>query len=145
MAQSLFKSAANTSAFHRLFTDGGARGNPGPAAIGAVLYDEQKQEVAHIKKYIGNTTNNQAEYRALLAGLELALKHGITSIHCYLDSELVVKQIQGLYKVKEVSLKPLADEVRILRSKFSSFSIEHVARKYNARADALVNEALDEL
>jgi ribonuclease HI len=96
------------------------------------------------KPWICFTTNNQAEYQALVAGLELAWKQKIDSIQCYLDSELVVKQIQGLYKVKEPSLKPLADQVRVLRTKFKHFTISHVARKYNARADALVNEALDQ-
>jgi ribonuclease HI len=146
MKQTLFHSASKAQAAGaKLFTDGGARGNPGPAAIGVVLYDAHDQELACLKKYIGETTNNQAEYQALVAGLELALSRQISSIHCYLDSELVVKQIQGLYRVKEPSLKPLADEVKRLRSNFSAFAISHVARKYNARADALVNEALDEL
>ncbi len=149
MRQSLFqpasKSAKSVGLTAKVFTDGGARGNPGPAAIGAVLFDTNNVELAHVKKYIGDTTNNQAEYQALIAGLELALKHHVASIHCYLDSELVVKQIQGLYKIKEPSLKLLAEQVKLMRTKFSHFAITHVARKYNARADELVNQALDEL
>jgi len=146
MTQSLFptsKEKNNLSA--KLFTDGGARGNPGPAAIGAILFDGKNHQIASVKKYIGETTNNQAEYQALLAGLRLALEHKVSSIHCYLDSELVVKQVQGIYRVKEPTLQSLVSQVKSYRSQFRSFSISHVARKYNAQADALVNEALDEL
>jgi ribonuclease HI len=83
-----------------LYTDGGARGNPGPSAIGVVIYDSGHRELEKYKKYLGTTTNNQAEYRALIAALELATKLGADNIVCHLDSELVVRQLQGKYKIK---------------------------------------------
>lgn len=126
-----------------LHSDGGARGNPGPAAIGVVLSDTQGQEVAAISEYIGETTNNQAEYRALLRGLEEAAAREVQSLTCYLDSELVVKQLTGLYKIKEAGLQALAMDVIRLKSKFKSLEFKHVRREHNARADELVNQALD--
>src|SRR6266481_4901423 len=96
-----------------IFTDGGARGNPGPAGIGAVLYeggaDPAKTKIKEIQKYIGTATNNFAEYSALIAALELAAELGYKSIKCFLDSELVVKQLNGQYKIKAPSLKTLAE------------------------------------
>lgn len=126
-----------------IHSDGGARGNPGPAAIGVVLSDEQGTELATVSEYIGETTNNQAEYRALLRGLEEAAKLQAAKVVCYLDSELVVKQLTGLYKIKELGLQSLAMDVIRLKSKFSAVDFKHVRREQNARADALVNQALD--
>jgi len=125
-----------------LHTDGGARGNPGPAGIGFVLVLPDKTEIAH-GEYIGETTNNQAEYQALLAGLERALSLGVREIDCYLDSELVVKQLNGQYKVKHEDMKLLWSDVGDLKRKFSSISFTHVMRVKNKKADALVNKALD--
>ncbi len=127
-----------------IYTDGGARGNPGPAAVGVVIYDAGFKEIQRFKKYLGTTTNNQAEYRALLAALELATKLGHETLVCHLDSELVVKQLQGKYKIKEPTLQPLAADVLRLTSRFKQVEFVHVRREKNKLADQLVNEALDE-
>ncbi|OGY31597.1 MAG: hypothetical protein A3C02_04720 [Candidatus Andersenbacteria bacterium RIFCSPHIGHO2_02_FULL_45_11] len=126
-----------------LFTDGGARGNPGPAAIGFVLSGIGNAAILY-KEYIGKGTNNQAEYRALLAGITRAKKEGVEDLMCYLDSELVVKQVRGEYRVKNEELKLLLADIKKLLPKFRSISFEHVPRAKNAAADKLVNEALDE-
>ncbi|HAZ16544.1 MAG: hypothetical protein A3H59_04075 [Candidatus Jacksonbacteria bacterium RIFCSPLOWO2_02_FULL_43_9] len=128
---------------YTLYTDGGARGNPGHAGIGAVLYDEKNNIVHEIKKYIGTTTNNQAEYQALLAGLEYAHKKGIKHIHCFLDSELVVKQLNREYKVKDAELGKLFIKVWNICHLFSHITFTAIPRERNKHADALVNKALD--
>jgi ribonuclease HI len=128
-----------------LNSDGGARGNPGPAAIGVTLRSESGEIVIKYKEKIGETTNNVAEYRALIKGLELALENSITDIECVLDSELVVKQVNGQYRVKEESLKILHGKVIALLSKFKTSVVKHVKRKDNSDADKLVNEALDNI
>jgi ribonuclease HI len=125
-----------------LFTDGGSRGNPGPAGIGYVLTPDTGAQILH-GEYIGETTNNQAEYQALLAGLKRAHGAGIENLECFLDSELVVKQVRGEYKVKNEELKPLVAEVRHIAKNFAAISFDHVRREKNALADTLVNEALD--
>jgi ribonuclease HI len=127
-----------------LHTDGGARGNPGPAGIGAVIQDLNGNQLKAIKEYIGETTNNQAEYRALLRGLTEVAAMGADKVTCYLDSELVVKQLNGQYKIKEPGLQDLAMDVIRLKQKFKEISFKHVRREHNAAADKLVNEALDE-
>lgn len=127
-----------------LRTDGGARGNPGPAAIGVVLQDEQGKVVKEFGRYIGETTNNQAEYQALLAGLEETKVHGAVEVHCYLDSELVVKQLKREYRVKDKDLAPLFVKVWNIAQSFVQVSFSHVPREQNKHADALVNQALDE-
>src|SRR5690242_17270216 len=109
-----------------IYTDGGARGNPGPAAIGVVIYDSANQELSRISRAIGETTNNQAEYQALIAGLQTAFEFGAKEVNCYLDSELVVRQLQGKYKVREEGLKPLATQVLALTQKFSKISFSHI-------------------
>ncbi len=127
-----------------IHTDGGARGNPGPAAIGVVI--ERKDEPTHkIQAYIGNTTNNQAEYQAIRRALEtVAALPEVTSVRCYLDSELVVRQLNGQYKVKEPSLKPHHQAILEKADELGCpVSFEHVLRAKNAEADALVNAALD--
>ncbi len=126
-----------------LRTDGGARGNPGPAAIGVVIADEQGGMVREFGRYIGETTNNQAEYQALLAGLEEAKKLGATEVHCYLDSELVVKQLRQEYKVKDKGLAPLFVKVWNLSQSFTKVTYTSVPREQNKRADMLVNQTLD--
>lgn len=126
----------------KLFTDGGARGNPGPAAIGGVIYDGQNK-IADFSQYIGQTTNNQAEYQALLKGLDLALENNIQNLECFLDSELVVKQMNKEYKVKDKELAKIFVKVYNLSLKFKKISFSHVRREYNKEADALVNKALD--
>lgn len=125
-------------------TDGGARGNPGPAAIGVVLEDEHGQVVREFGRYLGETTNNQAEYQALLAGLEEAKKLKAKEVRCFLDSELVVKQLNREYKVKDKALAPWFVKVWNASQNFTKATFSHVTRDQNRRADALVNQALDE-
>jgi len=123
--------------------DGGARGNPGPAAIGVVVTTPDGAEVAEVAETIGVATNNVAEYRALLRGIEIAREHDASELEIYGDSELVVKQVRGEYKVKDAGLKPLHAEVRAALSGVGSWSFDHVRRENNADADLLVNQALD--
>lgn len=129
---------------NKLYTDGGARGNPGPAAIGAVLYENDKL-VGEISKYIGETTNNVAEYQALIDGMDLALNKKITELDCFLDSKLVVEQVNKNWKIKEEHLQKLFVKVWNLSLKFQRISFKHVRRENNKEADALVNKALDNL
>jgi ribonuclease HI len=128
---------------HVLYADGAARGNPGPAAIGFVLYDEDGAPVAEVGGVIGETTNNVAEYQALVAGLELARDRGIEALEIRLDSLLLVKQVAGEYRVKASHLKPLHRRVMQLLGGMEEWSIGHVPREANTVADALANEALD--
>ena len=126
-----------------MHTDGAARGNPGPAAIGVTLKDEKGNLLDTVSKYLGVTTNNQAEYRAVIAGLEKALKLGAKQVTLYSDSELVVRQILGRYKVKNAGLLPLYQEALKLIGKLDNFKAINVLRGKNAEADALANQALD--
>jgi ribonuclease HI len=125
-----------------LHTDGGARGNPGPAGIGVVLEIDGRKE--QFKKYIGEATNNQAEYQALILGLEKAKAAGATEVECLLDSELVVKQLNREYKVKNEGIAPLFVKVWNLAQGFEKISFKHIFRESNKEADRLVNEAIDE-
>ncbi len=127
-----------------IYTDGGARGNPGPAGIGVAIYDDAKKLVATVKEYIGEATNNQAEYRAVIAALAKAKAIGGTELRFYLDSELVVKQLTGEYKVKDKELGALFVKVWNLKGGFSRVTWRHVFREQNKVADALVNEAIDQ-
>ncbi len=126
-----------------LHTDGGARGNPGPAAIGAVLRDGSNHVVGEISKVIGDTTNHIAEYTAVIEGLKLAHELGVTDIEVQMDSKLVVMQLSGEWKIKSDGLRGLAVEARRLLNRFSSAKLTHVGREANADADKLVNQALD--
>jgi len=126
-----------------IHSDGGARGNPGPAAIGAVIAAADGSEIQYISKTIGETTNNQAEYQAIIAGLEKALEMGAEEAQCFLDSELVVKQLNREYKVKNKELAPLFVKVFNLSHQFKKVSFTHIFREANKEADRLVNEALD--
>jgi dinuclear metal center YbgI/SA1388 family protein len=128
---------------YRLYTDGGARGNPGPAGIGARLMTAGGDVVEDLADYIGKATNNVAEYQALIAGLEVALDRGVERLDVFLDSELVVRQVNGQYKVKDAGLKPLHQQACALLSKFHEVDVRHVRREQNAAADALVNQAID--
>ena len=123
--------------------DGGARGNPGPAAIGVVVRDGDGAVLEERGEKIGEATNNVAEYRALLKGIELAAAHGASELELIGDSELVVRQVEGRYKVKNAGMKALHAEVKKALAGFDSWSIRHVRRAENADADRLVNEALD--
>ena len=127
-----------------LFTDGACRGNPGNGGAGAVLVGKDGEVVGTAKKFLGHCTNNIAEYQALLLGLEEAQKRGATAISIYLDSELLVRQIQGVYRVKNPTLKPLMAGVRTLLDRFDTWQVAHVPRCNNAVADKLANEAIDE-
>lgn len=124
-------------------TDGAARGNPGPAAIGVTIRDGDGRLLASISRGIGVATNNQAEYRATIAGLEKAASLGARRVMVKSDSELVVKQLQGLYKIKNSGLRPLYQEVVRLAGLLDSFDIAYVPRELNAEADRLANRALD--
>ena len=124
-----------------IHTDGGARGNPGPAGIGAVIKISEK--VIELKRYIGETTNNQAEYRALILALEHALEAKVTEAECLLDSELVVKQLNREYRVKDKDLATLFVKVYNLSTKFKKITFKHIYREQNKHADKLVNEAID--
>lgn len=129
-----------------LFTDGGSRGNPGHAAIACILEDPARGVT--IKEYmerIGIETNNVAEYRALIKGLELAIPYQPNRLICHLDSELIVKQLSGEYRVKMPTLQPLFAEIHKLTDQLPDVVFKHIPREDNFRADALVNEALDEL
>jgi ribonuclease HI len=123
--------------------DGAARGNPGPSAIGAVLKDENGKTLGRISRTIGTTTNNQAEYRAIIAALERAISAGARQVTIKSDSELVVRQINGRYKIKNTTLRPLYQQVVRLASSLESFSITSIPREQNAEADAQANRALD--
>ena len=125
-------------------TDGGARGNPGPAGIGVVIRDQGGALVANHKQYIGEGTNNFAEYRALILALERAASLGADELLVRMDSELIVRQMQGRYKIKEPQLKILAAEVLKLMHRFKSVTFKHIPRAENKQADKLVNEAIDE-
>jgi len=126
-----------------LFADGGSRGNPGPAASGAVLVDPSGDVVEEIGSYLGIATNNVAEWTALLLGLEAAAKRGIRRLSIRLDSELVVKQIRGEYRVKHAGLQPLHRRALALLRKFDHVDLRHVPRKQNEVADRVVNRVLD--
>ncbi len=123
--------------------DGAARGNPGPAAIGATIKDERGRLIARISRRIGTTTNNQAEYRAIIAALEQAIRLGAKQVEVNSDSELAVKQINGKYRVKKAALKPLYQQVKQLQDLLESFTITHIPRRQNTEADKLANKALD--
>ena len=126
-----------------LFTDGGARGNPGKGAVGIVLKKNKKVVFAK-GKYLGDDlTNNQAEYRAILGGLKVAKKMEVEELECFLDSELVVKQLNNQYRVKDKDLKVLFESVKKLADDFEKIKFIHIARDKNKLADQLVNEVLD--
>ena len=127
-----------------IFTDGGARGNPGPAGIGVVI-KENGRTIKEYGKYIGETTNNQAEYRALISALETAKEMGAEEVNIFMDSELIVKQVKGEYKVKHPGLAPLFLKLHNLRMGFKKFSVAHIRRERNTEADALVNKAINEV
>jgi ribonuclease HI len=125
--------------------DGGSRGNPGPASYGVVIRDPRGEIVARLKKYIGRTTNNVAEYYGLIAALDYAQSNNVRALHIESDSELLVKQMRGQYKVKSADLQPLFERAKKMSQSFASFQIRHVYREQNREADALANEAMDEM
>lgn len=125
-----------------MYTDGGARGNPGPAAIGVVI-KKNNVVVRELGIFLGEKTNNEAEYMALITGLKTCKEMGISELVCKLDSELVVKQVNGEYKVKEARLRELWDNVKNLERSFEKITFVHVLRQGNKEADGLVNKTLD--
>jgi len=127
----------------KIYVDGGSRGNPGPSGVGVVILDAGGKKLKEISKYIGKTTNNIAEYSALLYGLEEALILRIDEIVVNLDSELVAKQLAGDYRVKDPELKPLFERAMNMLKSFKSFEIRHIEREKNKEADKLVNRAIN--
>jgi len=128
-----------------LHTDGACLGNPGPMGLGIVLELENGETVERVEKAIpaGHGTNNIAEYSALLSGLAVAKQHGVTHIEAYLDSELVVKQVNGEWKVKDATLQALHEKIHVFKKEFTQISFTHVRRHLNARADALSKQAAE--
>lgn len=147
-SHSLFGSSepdAPRTPVYRANVDGGSRGNPGPAAYGVVIRDLRGEVIAKLKKYIGRGTNNVAEYYGLIAALDYTQAHGIRALRIESDSQLLVRQMRGQYRVKSMELRPLFERARKMAAALESFRIEHVPRERNSDADALVNEALDEV
>jgi ribonuclease HI len=147
MTGNLFESLApleSTSEWFIAHCDGGSRGNPGPSGYGAVVEDAHGQVVANLSSFLGIQTNNFAEYSGLLAVLKWALENGKTRLRVVSDSELMVKQMKGLYKVKSPGLLPLYQEARRLAARLDGFEMRHTLRGGNKEADRLANEAMDE-
>lgn len=142
---SLFPSAVSTpkEGWITAYCDGGSRGNPGPAGYGVYMQDENGQKVAELSEYLGKKTNNFAEYSGLLAALDYALSNGHTHLKAVADSELMVKQIKGQYRVNSPELRPLYEEARRRIARLEGFQIQHVLREKNRHADRLANEAMD--
>jgi ribonuclease HI len=141
----LFDAHAPKPPEHHLvaFSDGGARGNPGPSGYGVVIQDETGKKVAGLSEYLGHQTNNFAEYQGLIAALEYAVKNGHKALRVISDSELLVRQMKGIYKVKNAALQDLHGRAKELIAQLDWFSIGHVLRGKNQEADALANAAMD--
>ncbi len=137
------KSPARPADLHTANVDGASRNNPGPASYGVIIRDPAGRVVFRTGKYLGVRTNNVAEYHALIAALDYAAAHHIRALRVRSDSELLVRQMKGIYKVKQAHLKPLREQARKLALGLERFEIEHVRREQNSEADALANEALD--
>jgi ribonuclease HI len=143
MGSGLFSRPASPEHYLVAHIDGGARGNPGPAGYGVTVEDSEGKPVAELNEFLGIQTNNYAEYNGLLAALDFALKQGERNLRVLSDSELLVKQLKGQYKVSSPALKELYDRARNMIRELDWFSIEHVRRERNKEADALANEAMD--
>src|SRR5579859_2710622 len=140
----LFESRENPPEHYLIaHSDGGARGNPGPAGYGVVIKDESGRKVAALSEYLGHQTNNFAEYQGLIAALEYAAQNGPKALKLISDSELLVRQIKGIYKVKNATLQDLHGRAKELIAKLDWFSIRHALRKRNQEADDLANQAMD--
>ena len=147
-SEDLFASASESSSSSSADSiiahiDGGSRGNPGPAGYGVAINDAAGRRIAELSDYLGVQTNNFAEYSGLLAALEYAVKHGHKALKVISDSELLVKQMRGEYKVRNETLQQMAHEARELIRKLESFQIRHVLREQNREADGLANRAMD--
>lgn len=126
-----------------LYTDGGARGNPGPAGIGVIILDGKKKKLKELYKYIGETTNNMAEYNALVIGLEEAVNLKASEVVIHIDSELIARQLSGEYKVKDEKIKHFFEKALDVLKRFDSFEIKHIDRSKNKEADKLANKAIN--
>ena len=133
----------DSSAAHTAHVDGGARGNPGPAGYGVVIQDPSGKKTAELSQYLGHRTNNYAEYNGLLAALRYAIAHRIQSLRIVSDSELMVRQMKGIYKVRHPDLRKLYDQAEQLTSQIEHVEIRHALREHNKAADRLANEAMD--
>src|SRR5271168_4910870 len=143
-SKELFSEKENPPAHHLVaFSDGGARGNPGPSGYGVVIQDEAGKKVASLSEYLGHQTNNFAEYQGLIAALEYAVANGHKALKVISDSELLVRQIKGIYKVKNAALQDLHGRAKELIAKLEWFSVGHVLRGHNEEADGLANAAMD--
>ena len=142
-SRNLFSAPKSAPAAYTAHVDGGARGNPGPAGYGVAIKDASGRPVAELSEYLGHRTNNYAEYRGLLAALRYAAENQIKAIKVISDSELMVRQMNGVYKVRSPELRPLYEEAKRLSRQLKWFRIEHVRREQNAEADRLANEAMD--
>jgi ribonuclease HI len=144
VAKDLFSARGNPPEHYLVaFIDGGARGNPGPSGYGVVIQDEAGRKVAALSEYLGHQTNNFAEYQGLIAALEYAVAHGHKALKVISDSELLVRQIKGIYKVKNAALQDLHARAKELIAKLDWFAIGHVLRGHNEEADRLANAAMD--
>src|SRR5450432_195983 len=140
----LFTERENPPELHLIaYSDGGARGNPGPAGYGVVIQDETGKKVAALSEYLGHQTNNVAEYQGLIAALEYAVENGHKALKVISDSELLVRQIKGIYKVKNSTLQELHGRAKELIAELEWFSIDHALREHNREADELANQAMD--
>jgi probable phosphoglycerate mutase len=143
-SESLFaRSPKSAETAHSAHIDGGARGNPGPSGYGVVIHDASGRKIAELSDYLGHHTNNYAEYQGLLAVLRYAAANGIKTLKVVSDSELMVRQMKGIYKVKHPDLRKLYDEAQQLVRKLDHFEIRHALREHNRDADRLANEAMD--
>ena len=148
MTGNLFENTADTGSataggWFTAHCDGGSRGNPGPSGYGAVVQDPQGQVVARLSEFLGRRTNNYAEYKGLLAVLAWALSNGVRRLRVFSDSELMVRQMKGIYKVKNPGLRPLWEEAQRQSRQFDAFEMRHTLRGGNKEADRLANEAMD--
>jgi ribonuclease HI len=129
---------------YQIFSDGASRGNPGPAGIGAVILDEKGETIHEIAEFIGETTNNVAEYEALLAALDYCVKKKISPIEILADSQLLIKQLAGEYKVKHENIKPLYQKAQGYLARLQVIGYKHVLREFNKAADKLANQGIDD-
>jgi ribonuclease HI len=134
---------ASDESFSTLWTDGAARGNPGPAGVGVMLKGANGEVIVAEGQFVGHTTNNVAEYKALLLGLERALERGVSRLEVRADSELLIKQLKGEYRVRNQGLLPLYEAAKTLIGRFVDVRLKHVRRELNAEADRLANEGID--
>jgi ribonuclease HI len=141
--QNLFSAPKSAAAAHTAHVDGGARGNPGPAGYGVAIQDASGHPVAELSEYLGHQTNNYAEYQGLLAALRYANENQIKALKVISDSELMVRQMKGIYKVRHPELRKLYEQAQQLVRGFEHFEIRHALREHNQTADRLANEAMD--